>query len=284
MTKILAFIDGSQYAQSVCDLAAWAASRAPASVEILHVLGRRQVASAPVDLSGNLKVDERDELLSELAALDEQRSKLALKRGRLLLDEAKARLKAANVAEVSTKLRNGDIVEAVEEFEGGADLLMIGKRGEAADFAKGHLGSNLERVVRSSHKPILVAARAFRPINRFLIAYDGGASANKAVDHVIRSPLLRGLDCEILMVGSGEGQPRFQLDAAAQRLRDAGYNVEAHLLPGSPEEVIGSRVEQDGIDLLVMGAYGHTRIRSLMVGSTTTAMIQRCKVPVLLFR
>ncbi|MCB5174204.1 universal stress protein [Microvirga lenta] len=284
MTKILAFIDGSIYAQSVCDLAAWAANRVSGSVEVLHVLGRRQVASAPADLSGNLNVDERDELLTELAALDEQRSKLALRRGRLLLDEAKARLKDANVKEVSTKLRNGDIVEAVGEFEADADLLMIGKRGEAADFAKGHLGSNLERVVRASHKPILVAARAFRPISRVLIAYDGGASANKAVEHVIRDPLLRGLDCEMLMVGAREGEPRFHLDAAAGRLRDAGFKVQSHLLQGSPEEVIGDKVEKDGIDLLVMGAYGHTRIRNLVVGSTTTAMIQRCKIPVLLFR
>ncbi|MEO6054349.1 MAG: universal stress protein, partial [Chthoniobacterales bacterium] len=36
--------------------------------------------------------------------------------------------------------------------------------------------------------------------------------------------------------------------------------------------------------LLVMGAYGHSRIRQLMVGSTTTAMVRTCQVPVLMFR
>ncbi len=283
MAKILALIDGSIYAQSVCDLAAWAANRVSAPVEILHVLGRRETASAPVDLSGNLDADERDELLSELATLDEQRAKLGLRRGRLLLDEAKTRLQAAGAASVSTKLRHGDLVETVEEFEAGADLLVIGKRGEAADFAKGHLGANLERVVRSSRKPILVAARAFRPINRFLIAYDGGTSANKALVHVIRDPLLRGLEREIVTAGSA-GQMRSRLDAAAARLRDAGLNISATLAPGHAEDVIGTRVEMGGIDLLVMGAYGHGRIRSLVVGSTTTAMVQRCKIPVLMFR
>jgi nucleotide-binding universal stress UspA family protein len=283
MAKILALIDGSIYAQSVCDLAAWAANRIPAPVEVLHVLGRRETASAPVDLSGNLDADERDELLSELATLDEQRAKLGLRRGRLLLDEAKARLQGAGVANVSTKLRHGDLVETAEEFEASADLLVIGKRGEAADFAKGHLGSNLERVVRSSGKPILVAARAFRPINRFLIAYDGGASASKALEHVLRDPLLRGLECEIVTAGS-EGEMRARLDAATVRLREAGLNVTATLVPGHAEDVIGSRIEMGGVDLLVMGAYGHGRIRSLIVGSTTTAMVQRCKIPVLMFR
>ena len=43
-------------------------------------------------------------------------------------------------------------------------------------------------------------------------------------------------------------------------------------------------VERTGIDLLVMGAYGHSRVRSLIIGSTTTEMIRACKIPVLLFR
>jgi nucleotide-binding universal stress UspA family protein len=69
MAKILALIDGSAYSQSVCDLAAWAATRTSAEVELLHVLGRRETASAPTDLSGSLDADERDELLKELASV-----------------------------------------------------------------------------------------------------------------------------------------------------------------------------------------------------------------------
>jgi nucleotide-binding universal stress UspA family protein len=283
MTKILALIDGSAYAQSVCDLAAWAATRTSAEVELLHVLGRRETASVPGDLSGNLDADERDELLKELANLDEQKAKLALRRGRLLLDDAKVRLQAAQVEKVSTKLRHGDLVETVVEFEADADLVVMGKRGEAADFAKGHLGSNLERVGRSSRKPLLVAARAYQPIQQFLVAYDGGPSAEKALEYIIRSPLLRGVACELLTVGS-EGEMRGRIDAATARLRDAGFAVRATLAPGHADDVIGNRVELGGIDLLVMGAYGHSRIRSLIVGSTTATMVRRCRIPVLMFR
>jgi nucleotide-binding universal stress UspA family protein len=160
MTKILALIDGSAYARSVCDLAAWAATRTVAEVELLHVLGRHETASAPTNLSVNLDADERDELLKELASLDEQKAKLALRRGRILLDQARARLEAAQVEKVSTKFHHGDLVETVIELEANADLVVMGKRGEAADFAKGHLGSHLERVGRSSRKPLFVAARA----------------------------------------------------------------------------------------------------------------------------
>jgi nucleotide-binding universal stress UspA family protein len=283
MTKILALVDGSAYAQSVCDFAAWAATRTAAEVELLHVLGRRKTASTPADLSGSLDADERDELLKELASIDEQKAKLALRRSRVLLDDARARLQTSQVEKVSTKLRHGDLVDAVVEFEADADLVVMGKRGEAADFTKGHLGSNLERVGRSSRKPLFVAARAYQPIQRFLIAYDGGPSAEKAIDYIVRSPLLRGVGCELLTVGS-EGEMRSRLDAAAARLREAGFAVQAMLAPGHADDVIGSRVELGGIDLLVMGAYGHSRIRSLIVGSTTATMVRRCRIPVLMFR
>jgi nucleotide-binding universal stress UspA family protein len=44
------------------------------------------------------------------------------------------------------------------------------------------------------------------------------------------------------------------------------------------------RVELGGVDLLAIGAYSHSRIRSLIVGSTTAATARRCRIPVLMFR
>lgn len=284
MRRLLALIDGSVYSQSVCDHAAWAAARLGGPVEVLHVLGRRDVSSVPADLSGNLDVDARDTLLAELVGLDEQRAKLAQKRGRLILDDARARLARAGIERVTIKLRNGDIVETVRELEADVDLVVIGKRGEAADFAKLHLGSNLERVVRAGHKPVLVASRAFKPVNRFLIAFDGGASAMKAIEHVARSPLFAGLDCRLLTVGTDTPDARRQLDGAAALLRAAGLTATAAIGAGQADAVIARRVEEDAIDLLVMGAYGHSRIRSLIIGSTTTEMIRSCKIPIMLFR
>lgn len=284
MTKLVAMIDGSNYTASVCDHAAWAATRLGASVEVLHVLGRRDVSSVPANLSGSLGADSRDALLAELASLDQQKAKLAHRRGRMLLEDAQSRLVAAGVVDVTTRLRNGDLVETVAEFEVDAELVVIGKRGEAADFATLHLGSNLERVVRSSHKPVLVASRAFRPVQRFLIAFDGGTSAMKAVNHIARSPLFAGLEGEVLTVDADTPENRRRLDGAMALLRGGGLAARTDILAGQADAAIARRVESGGIDLLVMGAYGHSRIRTLIIGSTTTAMIRSCKVPVMLFR
>jgi len=282
--KILGLIDGSTYAESVCDHAAWIAGKIDASVEILHVIGRRDLSTEPVNLSGNIGLGARTALLEELADLDAQKAKVAQKRARLLLEGAKERLLAAGVQNVETKLRNGDLVETVLEFEAETDIIVIGKRGEGADFAKGHLGSNLERVVRSTHKAIVIASRAYKPVNKLLIAYDGGAMAMKTVDQVSRSPILAGLGTKLVMAGEDSPENRKKLDDAAVILKAAGYAPEVALVQGAADKVITRIIEQEGYDLLAMGAYSHSRLRSLFIGSTTTEMIRSCKVPVVIFR
>ncbi|MDO8882669.1 universal stress protein [Pseudotabrizicola sp.] len=281
--KIIALVDGSTYSASVCDHAAWIAGRTGAAVEVLHVLGRREGVDKQ-DLSGTIKLGARTALMEELAELDAQRAKLVVHRGRAILEDAHAILTRAWVAEITTRLRNGDIVETVAEIEADASLILIGKRGEAADFAKGHLGSNLERIVRASHKPVIVASRAFRPVQKVLVAYDGGASAMKAIDHIAGSPLFAGLQVTVATVGAPSAEVKKGLDDASAMLRAAGLQAQTAIVEGQAETALAKMVEADGFDMLVMGAYGHSRIRSLVIGSTTTEMLRACKVPVVLVR
>lgn len=282
MNKILACVDGSVYADSVLDHAAWAAGRMDLPVELLQVLGRREAVSS--DRSGRIVAGGRRKLLEKLATLDAERARLLHNEAWLALDEATARLEAAGVGEVSSTLRHGDLLETMDEREEDAALVVVGKRGEAADFATLHLGSNLERMVRAARRPMLIAARAFRPISRVLIAYDGGPSALRVVDEVSRGPLYAGLEVMLLMVAEKTATAAKGLSRAADQLHAAGLGVEPRIESGRPETVIGRMVEQEGIDLLVMGAYGHSRLRTLMIGSTTSDLIRGCQIPIAVYR
>jgi nucleotide-binding universal stress UspA family protein len=280
---IIALVDGSTYAHSVCELAGWAAVRSGAAVEVLHVLGRRDSVEN-ADLSGSIRLGARSALLEELAELDARRARLVAQRGRAILDDAKKVLTGAGVAEVSARLRHGDLLEAFTGQGGSAEMVVIGKRGEAADFAKGHLGSNMERIVRATKLPVMVAARAFRPIQKLLIAFDGGPSAQRAVQHVADSPLYKGLAVTLVTVGTVSTALNNALEDAKARLKNSGYAAEIQVLAGQPDAVLGKLVVDAGFDLLIMGAYGHSRIRSLIIESTTTEMIRSCRVPVVLIR
>lgn len=283
MDKIIGLVDASLYAASVCEHAAWISERTGAPVELLHVMGRRQGTDRQ-DLSGTIRLGARTRLLEELATLDAQRARISNEHGRAILDDARALAERAGAVDVTTRLMQGDLIETVAELQSETRVVVIGKRGEAADFAKGHLGSNLERIVRISQKPVLVAARAFRPIDKVLIAFDGGASSMKAIAYIAGSPLYRDLSLHLVSVGSADADRERRLDAAASQLREAGLSAETRQVEGQPESALARLVETEGFGMLVMGAYGHSRIRSLMIGSTTSEMVRSCKVPVLLFR
>ena len=279
---LLALVDGSAYAKSVCDHAAWAAARMQAGVELLHVLDRPSARNA--DLSGTIALGARTALLEQLATLDEQRSKLLSQKGRAILDDARAIIEAAGQTVAGAHLRQGEFVETVIAQEAPASMIMIGKRGEEADVESLRLGAHLERLIRSSHKPVFVASRAFRPIDSVIIAFDGGASSQRLVDHIARSPLFAGLAIDLVTVGQNTAETEKAQANARALLEAAGLTVQTTILPGEPEAVLGQRVTQNGACLVAMGAYGHSRIRSFVLGSTTSDMLRSCKAPVVLMR
>ncbi|QDV10016.1 Universal stress protein family protein [Planctomycetes bacterium Poly30] len=280
MRKLLACIDASSYAASVMDSAAWAAGRLEASIEILHVIQRNDAVAVRHDLSGAVGLGAKSALLEELVSIDEAEAKLARERGRVMLAVAEERLRERGFTDILTTHRHGGIVETVIEREEEADMVVIGKRGASSAFAKEHLGSKVERVVRESIRPVLVASQVFRAPEQVMIAFDGGASSRKALEFVADSPLFRGLGVRVVMAGAGGSSRQKHMDWATGRL--AGATVEH--IGGGAEEALPKYLEEHRVGMLVMGAYGHSPLRRLIVGSTTTQMMQNCHVPILLFR
>lgn len=283
MTRILACIDASLYATSVIDHAAWAAGLLDAEIEILHVIQRKDAVAARRDLSGAVGLGAKSALLEELVRIDESEGKLAQEQGRTMLAAARSHLAELGHERNTLTHRHGGIVETIVERETDADIVVIGKRGASADFAKGHLGSKVERVVRQSEKPVLVAARAFTKPDIATIAFDGGPSSRKALVYAATSPLFSDASLHVVMAGREDATNQAHLNWAREILtmhRDAHVS----LIDGKAEEVIMLDVTRNGANMLVMGAYGHSPLRTMLVGSTTTQMMRACTIPVLLFR
>lgn len=282
--RILTCTDGSTYANSVYHYAAWAAKQLHASIHVLHMLDPLHEDPLNADFSGAIGLGAKTALMEELVELEATRARIAQKRGQAILDDARNRLMEAGVAQVSTEQRHERLSDSIDQYERQVDLVVLGKRGNHADFARGHLGSNLERVIRSCTHPVLVASSAAWPMQRFVLAFDGGKSAQKAVRFAAESPLLKGMACHLIYAGKQDSSHLQALEAASNELKTAGYDVQTDVLDGEPETAITDAIETGNADLLVMGAYGHSRIREMIVGSTTTEMLRRTKRPVLLFR
>ncbi len=280
MNKVIACIDGTDVSAAVCDYASWASLRMDAPLEFLHVLEKSEYP-AETNLSGNIGLGSREALLDELTALDEKRGKLALEQGKLML-EAATNLAISNGIGCPTSLqRHGSLVETLSEMEESIRLLVMGKHDENLGA---HVGSRLESVVRTMHRPILITTAEYSVPQSVMIAFDGSATTRKGVEMVAGSPLFSGLPCHLVMVGADNESHREQLDWARRTLEDAGFETPAEIINGEVERVLCDYRAEHGIDMLIMGAYGHSVIRRFLVGSTTTSVMRNASVPVLLLR
>lgn len=280
MTNIFACIDGSPAMTAVCDAAAWASANTELPVTLLHVLENEFEGQA--DLSGNIGLGSREHLLKELAELDHQRSRLAHEQGRMLLNSGKEYLADLGMTVVETVQRHGQLVETTQELSSGMRMLIMGKQGTT--HTHDLIGSNIENVIRTLANPIMVVQPGFQAPSRFLFAYDASPTAKKVLELIASSLLLKGLECELVMVGEPSDEHERQLAQAKQVLKSAGIRVEAMLLQGEVVPVICQHTSEVGCDLIVMGAYGHSRIRQFIVGSTTTGILKTTKASLLLLR
>jgi nucleotide-binding universal stress UspA family protein len=280
---VLSCIDGSALSTAVCDAGAWASRRLHVPLKLLHVLDKSEYPTAP-NLSGNIGLGSREHLLEELIALDEKRGRLALEHGKHLLEEAERRAGADGAEQISTLQRHGSLVETLLEFEEETRLLVMGRLGQNHKSSAHAVGSHLENVVRTVHRPILITVQQFNAPQSFMIAYDGSQTAGKALAMVASSPLLQGLPCHLVMVENETEERQQQLNAAGEKLKAAGFTVTQHLLAGEVQSALHGYQQSNNLDLIVMGAYGHSRIRQFFVGSNTTKMISMSNVPLLLLR
>lgn len=288
MKQILLCTDGSAFAQSSYQYGAWFAARlAAVQMDVVYVSDARGQATAKTtNFSGSIGLGASEALLKQLVEVEHERAKLNHQKAKLILQDAEQVLTQQGVGSVNLIHKTGFLVDSLAPLEANADLIVLGKRGEAAEFASGHLGANVDRIVRSSQKPCLVTPRQFAPIERLLIAYDGSKSCQKMLEILVPSPAFKGLELHILTVAKKTDDEHgiAHLKTAERQAQAAGFSPICQVILGNPEKVIADYVESHAINLLLMGAYGHSRIRHLVIGSTTVQLLRSSPVPVLLFR
>lgn len=168
------------------------------------------------------------------------------------------------------------------------DLVVLGQS-DPDDVEDTSLGL-VDRVVLESGRPNLVVPYIGTPGtvgNRVLIAWNGSRESVRAVSDSL--PILKTAEQVIvLMVNPQDAEvDEGELPSAdiCLHLARHGVNAEARSVTARDIDVgdeLLSRVADDNIDLVVMGAYGHSRFRELVLGGATRFLLQHMTVPVLM--
>jgi nucleotide-binding universal stress UspA family protein len=265
--KILVATDGSGHADAALDTAIALAGKLSAGVGLFHVVDVRQLEGPFLtDLSGLVGV-------GPFLNFQKQVREILVRKGESILAAGADRCLRAGVP-VSTELAEGVVGPEICRASRSHDLVCLGRHGEHASWSGIMMGSTVEAVVRGSSRPVLVTAGAAAPFDRILVAYDGSRPASAALSLAVE--MAEGTKAS----DSRAGEPI--LDEARRFIETHG--LEAACLNGVGDPVSAIVEAAADFDLLIMGAYGHSRLREFLLGGNTAGVLSGVRTPVLLYR
>jgi nucleotide-binding universal stress UspA family protein len=213
---------------------------------------------------------------AELAA-DMSRAEDALQHNVIGAFFAAARAKSVTaVSEVFIGTPREGLLKAAQA----KDLIIMG-HGHYEDSVVKSVAGDLIRMIP---KPFLLVKQRTRGLEHIAVAYDGSAGADRAL--AAAANLARGLNprapsISLIAVVRG-GEIGRTILAPARKYLEA-YKIGCHerIAAGDPAAAILEAACTDGVELLCMGAYGHTRARELLLGSVTQTVISERDLPLL---
>jgi nucleotide-binding universal stress UspA family protein len=207
--------------------------------------------------------------------------------------EAAFRAAAARHGGVKAEWRvsSADALDAVRLNARYSDLVVAGQREREAEDEAGVAPGFVDELVLSCGRPVLLVPYAGRfPAagRRVLVAWNASAEAARAIADAL--PLLaRAERVNIIVFETGEPGDHGEEPGADAALYLARHGVKATVSRyGSPDIDVGSQVlsraADMSADLIVMGAYGHSRMRELVLGGVSRTILESMTAPVLMSR
>ena len=275
---ILIPTDGSDYGKTAIDYGIYIAKKLAAQLIGLHVVDVG-LMQGPVfsDISGSIGLPPYQEFLPVIEAGLNERAEAILKAFR-------ERCEAAELYPEARKAI-GIIDEIIIEEGKKTDWILLAQRGEHFHLTKGSiLGSTVELVVRKSGKPVMVTPATYQDIESVALAYDGSPPAATALKLAVSLSEKAAWPLTIICITGDQAVADKLHKKIEAYLEPFQINCETIMIRGQEDREIMKFIREGSVELLVMGAYGHNRLRELLVGSTTSNVIRKSKIPVLLTR
>lgn len=273
--RILAPTDGSKCARLGMGFAIALAKQYGAAIVGIHVVDIKLLEGPFLrDLSASLGTTPYVNYQGNIATILEERGKAAL----LELEQRCAKDDIACETRMSTGRVAAEIVEAAAL----TDLIVMGRAGEHYEWLDGLLGSTTEAVIRRAGVPVLVTDTETPAEGPVLVAYDGSEYSKEALHQAVQLAEQWSKSLELLVVGDEAWEPT--MNEAAAYLESHGISAKQERVAGEASEVIVAHAKRNQASLILMGAYGHTRVRELILGSTTAAVLNDAPCPVFLTR
>ena len=277
MNRVIACIDSSPCIEAVAEAAAWVAKQTQRELVLLQILDYYPASYHLGEISGVIGFESNAMLLKELAELEQKQSELALDYSNNLLKHI-SELIEKRYGLTSTKIQEkGDFLEQSFNILKENDVVIIGRVGERAVEKNKPIGSNVENFIRGANCTVIAVGENFEAPRRFILAYEYSPTCQKMLQRIAQSDLLKTLQCHLLYVGD---HPEM-LTEPEKYLKDAGIEVVPVYRYGDVAQNILEYQAEHKIQLIVLGAFSHSKIHQFFLGSITTTIFRNANVPLL---
>ncbi len=277
MKRVIACIDSSPCINALAEAAAWIATQTQRELVLLQVLDYYPASYHLGEISGVIGFESNAMLLKELAELEQKQSELALDYSNNLLQHISSMIQEKYEIVPTQIQEKGDFLEQSFSVLNEDDIVVIGRVGEKSAERNKALGSNVENFIRGANCTVMTVGEHFKAPTRFIFAYEYSPTCIKMMKRIAQSDLLKLLQCHLLYVGD---HPEV-LNEPADFLTAAGLDVVVEYRYGDVAENILDYQREHGIQLIVLGAFSHSKIHQFFLGSITTNIFRNSTVPLL---
>ncbi|RMG69185.1 MAG: universal stress protein [Calditrichaeota bacterium] len=276
--SILLAVDGSPYSEPILQYGILLGKAFQARLRVLTVMDIRIFEWAvAIGVEGFAPIIPSSTYQEESQRLLEEKAEKVLQRASEVLGEAGVNFQLEK--------ESGSPVDVILEKSKLADLVVMGSRGEFERWSDKMLGATLEAVTRQCTKPVFIVRKHFQPIKRLLVAYDGSVNSNRVLPWA-------GFIASQLQIPLAVLTVQAHREEAEKILQEAQDYLSAYALPelslihkeGDPAEKIVDTCKEIQADLILMGSYGHSRIREAILGSITVQVMRTSPVPILMVK
>ncbi len=275
-SNILIPIDGSDFSRTALQYGIYIAKKIDAGLTGLHVIDIK-VVQGPLlgEIAFYSGVPASYEFLPKI-------EDALVKRGEAILENFREECQKAGVRP-EAKIAKGLIDDVIINEADKADWTLLAKRGEHYHLAQGALlGTTAEAVARKSRKPVMITPGKFQEIESMGLAYDGSAPAENALK--LAADLSEQTKWPLTIVVITEDQTMFDRlnDKIEIVLGSREIDSDTIRLKGREDREILKFIQEGSVELMIMGAFGRGRVKEFLLGSTTSYVIRKSNIPVLL--
>jgi nucleotide-binding universal stress UspA family protein len=277
MKTILAAVDNSPYTSVVAEYACDLASLAGAGVLAAYIIDARLVSGTIARLLG-----EALPAPAEGCAGDAFASRLEAHGREALTDVEK--LCADRGLLSQSILERGRPAEALAAMAPMYDVAVVGSYGSEAEYRSSLLGSTAADFLRLTTRPVLLAQREHRPIQRAIVGYDASPEATRALTALISLAAAGEWRLTIVLAGDDSDHAAALSTKAAAFDGLAATSHEVLIRLGEPATVLLDLIDELSADLIAVGSRGLNKLAQLLMGSTSDTLARQAPVPVMVFK